>query len=194
MKVVTNNRRLRERALTLIELLTAVFVILVPVLIGEAVAKHYTNGDGIIAGVISVIPCIGLVMLYYKWQWHELKSRRDELKQKYKDVYRVMILPSDKTVIKKPEGAEIKVGDYGWESIPLCDDGLIYLQGLDPKWRVVWYAGFRQDQIEKVTTKPQSQYDWNYTWVQHPPPCPFPVQERKTATMGFPPFRRLKQS
>jgi len=87
---------------------------------------------------------------------------------------------------KIAQGASIKIGDYGWEAVPLRDDGLIYLQGLDTEWQVIWHAGFRPEQIESVATKPQSQYDWNYEWVRKKLLCPFPVQEHSTAGMGFP--------
>jgi membrane protein implicated in regulation of membrane protease activity len=194
MKVCSSNRHSNEKALTLFELLAAIIVIFVPFLIGSTVTKSYGIWSGIGAGFFSAIVCIALVIVFYRVQARQLKQRRDELRGKYKQIYRVLTLPTDETRIKKPEGSEIKVGDYGWEAVPLRNDGLIYLQGLNPQWRVVWYAGFSPDQIESVASKPQSQYDWNYTWIRNPPPCPFPVQERETNTMGFPPFRVLGKS
>jgi hypothetical protein len=194
MKVYSSSRRANEKALTLFELLAAIFVIFVPFLIGNTVTKNYGIWSGIVAGFFSAIVCIALVICLYRVQARQLKQRRDELREKYKQVYRVLALPTDKAHIKKADGSEIKIGDYGWEAVPLRNDGLIYLQGLNPQWRVVWYAGFRPDQIENITLKSQSQYDWNYTWINNPPPCPFPVQERKTNTMGFPPFRVLGKS
>ena len=195
MKVyLTRNRWSNEQALTLLELLAAIFVISIPFLIGNIVAKSHGMSAGIIAGLASAIGCVGVVILVFRKIQHQLNRRRIELREKYKRIYRVLALPTGETTVKKPEGAEIKIGDYGWEALPLREDGLIYLQGLNSKWRVVWYAGFQHDQIENVTLKPQSQYDWNYTWIQRPPPCPFPVQERETTTMGFPPFRALKRS
>lgn len=189
MKVYSSNQCSNEKALTIIELLAAIFVISIPFLVGSTVTKSYGVWAGIVAGFFSAIVCIALVICLYRVQARQLKQRRDELRERYKQVYRVLTLPTDKTCIKKPEGSEIKVGDYGWEAVPFRNDGLIYLQGLNPQWRVVWYAGFRPDQIESIALKPQSQYDWNYTWIRNPPPCPFPVQARETSTMGFPPFR-----
>jgi len=95
-------------------------------------------------------------------------------------------MPTDESTIKKPKDSEIKVGDYGWQAEPIRNDGLIYLQGLTAEWQVVWYAGFHPEQIESVGPKPRSQYDWDYSWARRAPPCPFPVQERKTNTMGLP--------
>ena len=62
-------------------------------------------------------------------------------------------------IVAKPDGAEIRVGDYRWEAGPIHKDGLIYLQGLTVEWTVVGHAGFRRDQIEWKTEKPSSQYD-----------------------------------
>src|ERR1035437_2625060 len=188
------NRGSTRQAYTLIELLAIIFIIYVPFLIGSMVTKSYGIWSGIVVGFFSAIVCIALVVYFYRVQARQLKQRRDELREKYKQVYRVLTLPTDETRIKKPEGSEIKVGDYGWEAVPLRTDGFIYLQGLNPQWRVVWYAGFRPDQIENIALKPQSQYDWNYTWIKNPPLCPFPVQERETNTMGFLHFRVLGKS
>lgn len=96
--------------------------------------------------------------------------------------------PPSKSIVK-PAAAEIQIGDYGWDARPSSEDGLIHLQGLTPKWQVVWHAGFRPDQIEKVAVKPASQYDyWAPYWAKPPPPppCPYPVRERNTPTMGLP--------
>jgi hypothetical protein len=194
MKVYLKNNRSKEKAVTLVELLAVMFIIFVPYLIGSMITKSYGKWTGISVWVLSEVVCVVFMLFLFRVQGRQLKQRKDELREKYKQIYRVLALPTDKNCIKKPEGSEIKIGDYGWEAVPLRDDGLIYLQGLNPQWYVVWYAGFRPDQIENVAVKPQSQYDWNYTWIRNPPHCPFPVQERKTATMGFPPFRVIRQN
>jgi hypothetical protein len=99
-------------------------------------------------------------------------------------------IPLDAKNIIKPADAEIRVGDFGWEAAPIRNDGLIYLQGLTSGWRVVWHAGFRPEQVERVGPKPSSQYDyWAPYWAKPSPPiCPFPVQERETSDMGLPHF------
>lgn len=158
----------------------------VPAAVGYVVAKNYGVWVGIGAGLLSAVPCIAATCLFYRMRWRKCARRRQECKQKYGWIYRVVALPTDETTIKKPGDAEIKVGDYGWEAVPLRKDGLIYLQGLTPQWRVVWHAGFRPDQVEKMAPKQQSQYDWDQTWLTNAPPCPYPVQERETTTMGLP--------
>ena len=98
-------------------------------------------------------------------------------------------LPSAQLSVIKPQGAEIRIGDYGWEAGPTRSDGLIYLQGLAPDWTVVWHTGFRPDEVERVAEKPTSQYDyWAPYWAKSPPPspCPFPVADRETMTWGRP--------
>jgi hypothetical protein len=171
---------------TIFDILALWFALGVPIVVGTIVAKKFGFWPGIGAGVLLLGPCVFLVVRSYRAHWRRSAQRRDELRAKYCQVYRVVALPTDPSVIKKPEGAEMRIGDFGWEAAPLRDDGLVYLQGLTPQWRVVWYAGFRQDQIEKVALKPQSQYDWKYSWVRNAPICPFAVQERETASMGLP--------
>lgn len=177
-----------ERAWTVFELLALIFVVYVSISVGNVVAKNFGIWAGIGAGLASAVICIGLVALMYRANGRRLEQQRHDFREKYTRIYRVLTVPTDGTAIKKAQGAEIKVGDFGWEAAPLRDDGLIYLQGLNPQWRVVWYAGFRLEQIENIATKPQSQYDWNYAWMHNPPPCPFPVQEHlhPTINMGFP--------
>jgi hypothetical protein len=101
------------------------------------------------------------------------------LRKKYKLIYRVISVPSDHQFMLKAVGASIEIGDYGWEAEPIYKDGLIYLHGLNPRWQVVWYAGFRPDQVEVVGPKPRSQYySINpYANVDKIPQCPFPVQK-----------------
>jgi hypothetical protein len=186
---LTRNRRSVRQAWTLIELLALMFVIAVSTGMGKSVARKHGTWPGIGAGILAAAVCATIVVLFYRWMWRQDKRRLQELREKYHTIYRVIALPTDKTSIRKPEGAEIKVGDYGWEAGPILKDGLIYLQGLTVKWCVVWHAGFRPDQVEKVGPKLSSQYDyWVPDWAKGPPPppCPFPVQERETPNMGLP--------
>ena len=158
----------------------------VPILIGMFVAKHFGLSTGIVAGLVSAIVSIPAVCFYYHLQGRKRARRRLEFRQKYTRIYCVRGLP-DQGVTKVAQGAKIKIGDYGWEAEPLRNDGLIYLQGINPQWRIVWYAGFRPEQIEEVATKSHSQYDWNYAWVHNPPSCPYPVHDyHPTVNMGFP--------
>jgi hypothetical protein len=161
-------------------------VIGVPIAIGMLVAKHFGSWAGIVAGFASPIVCVTVAGLAYRVRWRRLAQHCSEWKERYCGIYRIEAIPTDEKSIKKAKDAEIKIGDYGWEAVPLREDGLIYLHGLTPEWRVVWHAGFRPDQIEKEVVKPYSQYDWDHTRVRNPPPCPYPVQERSTNHMGLP--------
>lgn len=183
----TNRHRVSRGAWTIIELFALIFVIYIPILTGSVVAKKFGTGAGIGAGILSAAACITVVILFYRGRGRQHEKRRRELREKYRTVYRVIALPSDESNIQKPQGAEIKIGDYGWEAEPpKGKEGLIFLQGLTAKWQVVWYAGFRSDQIESTGSKPRSQYDWDYSWLRNAPPCPFPVQERATPSWGLP--------
>lgn len=142
-------------------------------------------GAAILAGGLSIL----LVILFYYWMERIEQRILTKLRNKYTAIYRVKTVPSDPKIIILPEGAEIRVGDFGWEAGPNRNDELIYLQGLTPEWTVVWHAGFLPDEIKKVAEKPNSQYDsWYPDWAKPPslPPCPFPVIERITMTVGRP--------
>lgn len=186
----TRNHRSVRQAYTFIELLAIMFVLTVTTAVYQFAAGKYGTWPGIGAVVLAVLASAIIVVQFYSWSWRRDRRRLQELKEKYRAIYRVIAIPSDQRSIVKPEGAEIKIDDYGWEAGPIRkDDGLIYLQGLTLEWTVVWHAGFRPDQIEKVATKPSSQYD---IWIPYgakptsPLPCPFPVVERETLTMGLP--------
>jgi hypothetical protein len=70
--------------------------------------------------------------------------------------------------------ASISAGDYGWEAENIHGDNLIYLQGLNDDWNVVWYAGFCRQQLEYVCEKPENQYQ-RRTWQRYHGKCPFTV-------------------
>jgi hypothetical protein len=172
---------------TCIEMLAVMFVIYVPMLVGTFASKKFGVWAGIVAGILSGVLCVSAVVLFYRDRGRRNEEKRRELRDRYSKIYRIVSLPGDGKNIKLAKGAAIKIGDYGWEAEPRnTKDGLVYLQGLTNKWRVVWYAGFQRDQIEIICPKPNSQYDWNYKWFREPPPCPFPVQERETTAMGLP--------
>jgi len=182
-----NNRHSRQEAWTIFEMLAVVLMIFVPISLGQFAAKRFGVLPGVGVGILSAILCAIVVVLFYRARGRQHENRRRELREKYRGIYRVIGLPSDGTNVKKPQGAEIKIGDYGWEAEPpKGKEGLIFLQGLTAKWQVVWYAGFRSDQIESTGSKPRSQYDWDYSWLRNAPPCPFPVQERETPSWGMP--------
>jgi HEAT repeat protein len=165
---------------TIIELLAGIFVTVVAMISGKSVADRYGTWAGVGAGSLGAVISAGVVVLLFRWLWRWERQRLKMLKEKYRDVYRVIQLPSPETSIIKPQGAEIRIGDHGWEAGPNRGDGLIYLQGLTPEWTVAWHSGFRPDQVQWVSEKPTSQYD------DPPPPCPFSVVERETMTWGRP--------
>ena len=179
----------RRSAYTLIELLAVTFIVEVTLMVEESVARKAGRWSGIGAGAITLIICVVAVVLFYRWTWRCDRKRLQELREKYRGIYRVLALPSDPRIVAKPDGAEIKIGDFGWEAGPANKEGLIYLQGLTAEWTVVWHAGFHPNQIQRVTEKTSSQYDyWVPYWAKSPPPppCPFPVIERETLTIGRP--------
>ncbi len=177
-----------ENAYTLIELLMVMFITAFATVAYEAVRVNHGPGLARLAAAVAVLVGVALVLLFYRWSGRRNRRQRAELGEKYRGIYRVKELPADTRSVVKPKWAEIQIGDYGWEARPVCRDNLIHLQGLTTRWQVVWHAGFRPEQIEKMAEKPASQYDyWAPDWAkQTPPPCPFPVRERNTPTMGLP--------
>ncbi|HTV41755.1 MAG TPA: hypothetical protein VMF08_14330 [Candidatus Sulfotelmatobacter sp.] len=179
----------QENAYTLIELLAVVFIIASATVAYEIVRPKYGLVLAVVASVLAMLVCVLLVILFYRWSWTRKRQQLSQLRQEYRTIYRVKELPTEAKSVVKPVEAEIQIGDYGWDARPIRRDGLIHLQGLTKRWQVVWHAGFRPEQIEKMAEKPASQYDyWAPYWAKPPPPppCPFPVQERDTPTMGLP--------
>ena len=173
--------------MTLIELLVAILFLGVPLEIGTSTARAHGVCAGLAAGLITAIACAA--MIYSLWQALNRVDarRRKRYRERYKKIFRVIAMPSTACAVCKPEGAEIRVGDNGWEAPPMHDDdGLVYLQGLTVDWYVAWHAGFRRDEIEFVRMKPVSQFDWPDGIERGLPECPFPIQERATTAMGFP--------
>jgi len=182
-------RHSARNAYTLIELLMVIFIVAFATVVYDVVRGKHGPWLAAVASGFAVLVGILLVILFYRWTWSRDKKRLAQLRENYRNIYQVKELPADTKSIVKPAGAEIQIGDYGWDARPNRRDGLIHLQGLTTRWQVVWHAGFRPDQIEKVAVKPASQYDyWAPYWAKppSPPPCPFPVRERDTPTMGLP--------
>ena len=188
----SNEKRHSARnAYTLIELLAVMFIVGFVTAVHEAVRAKHGEGPALLASVLAVVASALLVILFWDWTSRSNKRRLTQLREQYRNIYKVKELPTTAKSIVKPAAAEIQIGDYGRDARPSRKDGLIHLQGLTPKWQVVWHAGFRPDQIEKVAVKPHSQYDyWTPYWAKPPPPppppCPYPVRERNTPTMGLP--------
>lgn len=183
---------MKRPGFSLIELLAAIFVVSTVMFTLRYLGPTYGMWWGIFAAFVAGSLSFLMVALLYRWQWRQDQRGLQNAREKYRDIYRVIAMPIDPTVIVIPQGAEIRVGDYGWEAGPPRNDGLIYLQGLTQDWTVVWHVGFRPNEIEKVGAKPYSQYDaWHPYWADPPPlpPCPFPVIERETITMGRPYYR-----
>jgi hypothetical protein len=161
--------------------------------------KYFGIGARIGVGLFSLGGFI--IYLRYLWRWVDwfLDRERDHKREKYRGIYRVKALPKIEKSIWRNLGAEIKVGDYGWEASPWRQDGMIYLQGLNEKWGLVWWAGFEADQIEYVCPKPVSQYDWRdfdyegpkpkalYHWKYSKPKvlCQFPVETPPNNQDGY---------
>jgi prepilin-type N-terminal cleavage/methylation domain-containing protein len=182
-------RRSARNAYTLIELLAVIFIVALVTAVHEAVRAKHGQGLALAASALAVLFGALLVILFYRWTWSRERKRLARLREQYQSIYQVKELPTATKSIVKPAGAEIQVGDYGWDARPNRRDGLIHLQGLTARWQVVWHAGFRPDQIEKVAAKSVSQYDyWTPYWAKPSPlpPCPYPVRERDTPTMGLP--------
>ena len=186
MKIATR----QKNGYTLLELLLGIFVAAVAATAYEIVRAKHGPGLAALAAALAVLAGVWLVVLFYRWSWRRDKRRLVELRAQYRTIYQIKELPADAKKIVKPEWAEIQIGDYGWDARPVRPDGLVHLQGLTERWQVVWHAAFRPEQIEKVAEKPASQYDYwvPYYWANHPtpPPCPFPVRDRNTPTMGLP--------
>jgi hypothetical protein len=182
---------LKRSGYTVFEVLALAFVLSATLCLWRAVTPVYGQRWGMLAAFGGGLLSVTLVVLLYRWSWRRDERLLQAARENYRKIYRVIAAPADPEIIGMADGAVIRVGDFGWEAGPARDDGLIYLQGLTLEWTVVWHAGLRPEEVESVTQKPHSQYDaWHPYWAPPPalPPCPFPIAERKTMTLGRPHF------
>src|SRR2546425_188215 len=82
----------RPTAYTLIELLAVMFVVAMTGLVEESVAHRFGRWTGIGAGAVTLIICVMGVMLFYRWSWKRDRRRLQELREKYRGIYRVIAL------------------------------------------------------------------------------------------------------
>jgi hypothetical protein len=178
--------------MTLFDLLAAVLVFSIPVALGMGVGLKAGVWVGIGVGILVASTDIAILAMLSRTMDRRYDRYRAEVREKYRGIYRVVAVPTNAKDFIVAPGAEIRIGDYGWEAEPCWKrrDGLIYLQGLTLTWHVVWEAGFRPDQLEYIGPKPRSQYDWRDDYdcrTGHPKAhCPYAVQNRPTCAMGFP--------
>ena len=163
------------------------------------VDAHFGASARVMVGVIIFAGFFAYLRWLYRWADQISARRRVEIRENYRGIYRVKGAPSSQWCWLKEN---IQVGDYAWERPPWRRDGLIYLQGLQEQWGVVWMAGFRPDDVEFVTTKPVSEYDWRefdydgprprapYNWgmAKAKSQCPFAVntENRRVFKWRFP--------
>lgn len=168
--------------MTIFELLFFLILIGIGIGVGSCISRLFGGEAGAIAGIAAgILAAVGFVSMIKIWGNAGHRRHCRKMAEKYTRIFRVRVLPTDEKSIIKPKNSEIKVGDYGWECGPIKKNDLIYLQGFDEKWKLIWWAGFQIEQIEFVNSKPFSQYD------RHLPnrrnlletPCPFPVQPRE---------------
>ena len=146
-------------------------------------------------GITLLLLFIGLavfVTLHSVCVFYLLMSCLDERSsnrtlKRYPGVYRVQELPSSDSVVLLAPNVTISVGDYGWQAEAVQQDELVYLQGLNENWYVVWYAGFKLNQLEYVCDKPENQFD-RRSWQSIQNRCPFIViaQKPNIETFGLP--------
>jgi hypothetical protein len=168
--------------------------------VGVVIINHVAAAHGRTAqiGVGFAIFAGFFIFLKYWYRWidHFQMRRRAYIRDVYRGIYRVKVLPVSKWTWLKEN---IKTGDYGWEMEAAQKDDLIYLHGLNDQWRVVWIGGFRREDLEYVGLKPVSEYDWRefdydgprptsiYSRVESKAktPCPFPVNMDGRAIVRF---------
>ena len=163
------------------------------------VDSRFGAGARITVGVIIFAGFFAYLRWLYRWADRMGAQRRAEIRETYRGIYRVKGAPSSQWSWLKEN---IQVGDYAWERPPWHRDDLISLHGLEEQWGVVWMAGFCHEDVEFVTAKPVSEYDWRDFDYDGPKPrapyhwglakaktlCPFSVrtENRKVFKWRFP--------
>jgi hypothetical protein len=165
----------------------------------HSVDAHFGAGARVTVGVIIFAGFFVYLRWLYRLADRISAWRRAEIRETYRGIYRVKAAPSSQWSWLKEN---IQVGDYAWERPPWRRDELIYLHGLQEQWGVVWMAGFRREDVEYVTAKPVSEYDWRdfdyegakprapYQWgmAKAKTLCPFAVstENRRVLKWRFP--------
>jgi len=121
-------RRSTQKGYTLIELLAVMFIVAFVTAVHEAVRAKHGQGSALVASLLAVFVGALLVILFCRWTWSRNKRRLSQLRENYRSIYQVKELPSETKSIVKPAGAEIQIGDFGWDARPSRRDGLIHLQ------------------------------------------------------------------
>jgi len=170
------------------EVFAAIILLSLPLGVGLTLTDQFSPAVGVYGAIATAYLSVTLICVLYSYASRLDRIEMQKLEERYRSIYRVIAISQSSPRITA-DGTNISVGDYGWEAEPMFKDGLLYLQGLNEKWQVVWYAGFQPEQLERICDKPRSQYYLPNTWVcagAQPPPCPFPVLSASTASLGFP--------
>jgi hypothetical protein len=154
-ETLQGKRQFPEIVLTLVGASSILY--LVPSLILINMAGQFGTGSRVAVGLLCLALFLFLLKYLGRFMTEVSARRRDEARRLYKSIYRVNALPGAGRGVCLDR---LKAGDYGWECRPWINDGLLYLQGLNEQWGVVWIAGFRPEEVEFVCEKPFSQYDW----------------------------------
>src|SRR5580698_5233235 len=106
----TEPSRKTEKGWTLIELLAVMFIVAITSVIYLPIAKKYGVTTGVGTGLVTIVACVFIIIQFYRWSWRSNKQRLQELREKYKAIYRVNAFPVDNKNLRKATGAEIKIG------------------------------------------------------------------------------------
>ena len=171
-----------------VELVAAVFLFGATIVVWTILAPRFGSVVGAGGSAVTAALCWLVIYKFYLWSAQKRVHELQELEESYPGVYRINHVPTNLPCVIA-DGAQIQVGDYGWEAESFASDEFIYLQGLTEGWEVVWHAAFRPEHVEWAGEKPRTQYYLPYAWVcagATPPPCPFPVQDASEKSLGFP--------
>lgn len=138
------------------------------------------------AGLAVAVTLHSCFFFYVLMDCLDARTSRHQLSL-YPGVFRVKELPTNDSSTFCAKGARICVGDYGWQAEAPDTSELIYLQGLNEDWHVVWYAGFASNQLEYICDKPENQLD-RRAWQNDQKKCPFVVSVKipNIDTYGMP--------
>jgi len=174
--------------MTLIELLVFVSAFLVGTMTFSVARFYFNIWAGFSAAFLALVVFFKIMDFLNRFG---RRRHRRKMAEKYPRIFRVLAVPVERDssrLLSKLFPAEnhvVKIGDYGWEANPFLrratdrKGNLIYLKGWNEDWKLIWYAGFRPNEIEFVGPKPFSEYDLPNRPAPRPV-CPFPVQPRDT--------------
>lgn len=83
------------------------FIVTVMAAVYLPMAKRFGPGPAVAAAFLAILVSVMIVFVFYRWSWSRDKTTLRKLRENYRNIYRVIALPTDQKSTVKLEGAPI---------------------------------------------------------------------------------------